>query len=105
MKPEKWVLTCQRQMEREIKNALNDFKKNVKKFRKVSKKDKIQGKVIAQDLVKQCKEILGLPAFKSDDAYPKYKEELNKLHDALKLYIQNVEALEKFDSQYKKSQK
>lgn len=82
----------------EFKKSIKLFLKEVKKFKKVSKKDSKEGVRMANELIVKCDE---LGASKFFDNKLKEHNELIKMKDILKLYIDNITKLEDIGVKYK----
>lgn len=69
---------------------LKSFMKKVKRFKKVCKKDMVEGKKLAEKLLDELPEIM-----KIKELTDPQKKKLKELNEMLKLYISNVEAISK----------
>ena len=84
-----------------LSKDVSDFKKKVKHFKKVSKKDFKQGIELAKELIGDTNNLLK----KDDNALRKVvkREEVAKLKDSLLLYIENVSNIMSFQEKYSKT--
>lgn len=82
----------------EFKKSIKSFLKEVKTFKKVSKKNSGEGVILARGLIVKCE---GLRGSKFFDNKIKEHNELIKVEDILKLYIDNIKQLDNIGVKYK----
>jgi len=82
-------------MSGEFKTKLKQFVKDLKKFKKLSKKNQTEASKLALVLIDKSKK---LSSEKHFDKKEKECSELLRLTEILKLYVQNIKALEKINS-------